>query len=94
MVLGKKDFIKEMASRCEITQVDATEQYEDVFGVLKELLSEGNDVSIPDFGKFEIKERAERTGRNPATGEAIVIPAKKAIRFKVGKNLKEAISLL
>ena len=94
MVLGKKDFIKEMASRCEITQVDATEQYEDVFGVLKELLSEGNDVSIPDFGKFEIKERAGRTGVNPKTQERIVIPAKKIVVFKASKTTKEAVANL
>lgn len=94
MLIGKKDFIAEMASRCEITKVEAAEQFEDVFSVLKELLSEGNDVAIPDFGKFEIKERAERTGRNPATGEAIIIPAKKAIGFKVGKNLKESVKQL
>lgn len=94
MLIGKKDFITEMASRCQITKVEATEQYQDVFGTLFELLSEGNDVAIPDFGKFEIKERAERTGRNPATGETIIIPAQKAIGFKVGKNLKESVRQL
>ena len=91
MLLGKKDFIAEMASRCEISKVDATEQYTNVFDILFSLLSEGNDVSIPDLGKFEIKERAERTGRNPATGESITIPAKKAVAFKVSKVLKENV---
>lgn len=94
MVLGKKDFIKEMADRCEITQVEATNEYEDVFGVLHDLLMEGNDVSIPDLGKFEIKERSERNGRNPATGESIVIPAKKVVTFKVSKVLKDAVTVL
>lgn len=94
MALGKKDFIKEMADRCEITQVEATNEYEDVFGVLHDLLMEGNDVSIPDLGKFEIKERAERNGRNPATGQSIVIPAKKGVSFKVSKVLKGIVANL
>lgn len=92
MLLGKKDFISEMANRYEITKVEATTQYEAVFRTLFDLLSEGNDVSIPDFGKFEIKERAERNGRNPLTGEALVIPAKKAVAFKASKVLKESIA--
>ena len=94
MALGKKDFIDEMAKRCEITKVDSTDMYEDVFGVLYDLLCEGNDVAIPDIGKFEIKERGERVGRNPATGESVVIPAKKAPAFKASKNLKEAVGRL
>ena len=94
MALSKKNFIDEMAKRCEITKVDATEMYEDVFGVLHDLLCEGNDVAIPDIGKFEIKERGERTGRNPNTGESITIPAKKAPAFKASKNLKEVVSQL
>lgn len=94
MALSKKDFIDEMAKRCEITKVDATEMYEDVFSVLHDLLCEGNDVAIPNIGKFEIKERGERVGRNPATGESVVIPAKKALAFKASKNLKEAVGQL
>lgn len=94
MALGKKDFVDEMAKRCEIAKVDATEMYEDVFGVLHDLLCEGNDVAIPDIGKFEIKERGERAGRNPATGESIVIPAKKTPAFKASKNLKEVVGQL
>lgn len=94
MLLGKKDFISEMARRYEITKVEATNQYEVVFNTLFELLSEGNDVSVPDFAKFAIKERAERNGRNPLTGEAIIIPAKKAMSFKPAKALKEAIANL
>ena len=44
------------------------------------------------FGKFEVRERAERKGRNPQTKEEIIIPATKAPVFKVGKNLKELVN--
>lgn len=91
MLLGKKEFISEMANRYEITKVEATNQYEAVFRMLFALLSESNDVSIPNLGKFEIRERAERNGRNPLTGEALVIPAKKTVGFKASKVLKESI---
>lgn len=91
MLLGKKEFISEMANRYEITKVEATTQYEAVFHMLYALISENNDVSIPNFGKFAIRERAEHNGRNPLTGEAIVIPAKKTVAFKASKVLKESI---
>lgn len=94
MLLGKKDYVSKMAEHYDMTKVEATAQYENVFEMLGILLSEGNDVSVPDIGKFSIKERAEREGRNPITGEAIVIPAKKAVTFKVSKVLKDAVAVL
>jgi len=53
-------------------------------------LSGGDKVSIPGFGTFEIRERGERSGRNPQTGEAITISAGKKPVFKAGKTLKDA----
>ena len=94
MILDKKDFINEMANRCQITKVEAREQYEAVFGVLIDLLSKNNTVLITGLGKFEIKERQERKGRNPATGENILIPSKKVLSFKVSKTLKDIINSL
>ena len=94
MLLYKKDFVAELATRCEITKTQAAEEFDRVFTVLGDLLYEGNDVAVPNVGKFEIKERNERTGRNPATGEAIVIPARKVVTFKAGKVLKDAVAVL
>ena len=51
----------------------------------------GDKVQLVGFGSFEVKSRAERTGRNPKTKEAIVIPASKAPAFKPGKALKDAL---
>lgn len=93
-MLNKPDFIALMAERCDITKKDATEEYENVFGVLAEVLSEGNEVAIPDLGRFKIVERPARTARNPRTGDAIEVPAKKAPKFQFAKNIKEAVASL
>ena len=54
-------------------------------------LKAGNKVQLVGFGSFEVKERAARTGKNPATGEQIEIPASKSPTFKPGKAFKDAI---
>ena len=93
-MLTKPDFIALMAERCDITKKDATEEYENVFGVLAEVLSEGNEVAIPDLGRFKIAERAARTARNPRTGDTIEVPAKKTMKLQLSKNIKEAVAQL
>lgn len=55
-------------------------------------LSKGEKVQLVGFGTFEVRERAKRKGRNPQTGEEIVIPASKAPVFKAGKNLKDTVN--
>ena len=93
-MLNKPDFIALMAERCDITKKDATEEYENVFGVLAEVLSEGNEVAIPDLGRFKISDRPARTARNPRTGDAIEVPAKKTMKLQLSKNIKEAVAQL
>ena len=55
-------------------------------------LAQGDKVSLPGVGQFDVAERAARQGRNPQTGEAIEIPASKAVKFKAGKALKDAVN--
>lgn len=59
---------------------------------LEEVLVKGEEISFLGFGKFETIEKAARTGRNPKTGEEIVIPAKKVAKFKPGKALSEKLN--
>lgn len=93
-MLNKPDFIALMAERCDITKKDATEEYENVFGVLAEVLSEGNEVAIPDLGRFKIADRAARIANNPRTKEKINVPSKKVPKFQFSKNIKEAVANL
>lgn len=55
-------------------------------------LGQGGKISLPGVGQFEVAERAARQGRNPQTGEPIAIPASKAVKFKAGKALKDAVN--
>ncbi len=59
---------------------------------LQTSLRQGEKVTLPGVGHFEVAERGARQGRNPQTGETITIPAGKAVRFKPGKALKDAVN--
>ena len=60
--------------------------------VLRDALSNGDKVTIVGFGSLEVVDRSARIRRNPKTGEAIEVPATKAVRFSVGKDLKEVVA--
>lgn len=62
-----------------------------VFEQIAEAAAKGEDVSVPGFGKFAVKDRPERQGRNPATGEAITIAASKKLSFTAAKALKDKL---
>ena len=59
---------------------------------IKSTLAKGEEVNIVGFGRFEVQQRGERAGRNLRTGEALTIPPTKAVRFKVGKRLRDAVA--
>ena len=93
-MLGKHEFVTLLAERCEISKREATEMYDDVFGVLVDVISEGNEVAIPNLGRVKIAERAARVANNPRTGEKVEVPAKNAPKFQFAKNIKDAVSQL
>ena len=73
------------------TIVDAIFDPDPNLGLIAAELKSGSKVAISGFGTFEARERKERTGRNPHTGEAVNIPATRAPAFKAGKPLKESL---
>ena len=62
-----------------------------MISVITETLAKGERVQLVGFGTFEVRDRAERKGRNPQTREEIIIPASKAPVFKAGKALKDSV---
>jgi nucleoid DNA-binding protein len=64
-----------------------------VFASIMEIVSEGNSVTILGFGKFDAVSRSERVGRNPQTGESVIIPAKLVPAFQPGKDFKRFVAL-
>lgn len=89
--MTKKELIAAMAEKTEQTKKDTEVMLNTLIDVISETLSNGEEVAIAGLGKFTVRERAARSGRNPQTGETIEIAASKAPAFKASKTLKDAI---
>lgn len=89
--MNKSDLIDAIASHANLTKADAGRALDAITQSVQTALKAGDSVALVGFGTFEVKERAERTGRNPQTGAAITIAAAKLPGFKAGKGLKDAV---
>lgn len=89
--MNKTELINQVAEKTGLTKKDSTKAVDALFDSITEALRNGDKVQLIGFGNFEVRERAERTGRNPQTGEEMVIPATKVPAFKPGKALKDAV---
>lgn len=87
----KKDLVAQVAEQEGFTKKDTEAVVDAVFEALQGHLEDGNAVQLTGFGKFEVTQSAPRAGRNPQTGEELHIPSKNRVKFRVGKNLKDAI---
>lgn len=92
MLVNKSDLIDAIASTADISKADAQRALDAFVNTVTEALKAGDQVTLVGFGTFHVKERGERTGRNPQTGEEIKIAASKAPGFKPGKALKDALN--
>ena len=88
---NKQDLIAKVAETAELSKKQAALVVNTVFETISESLSNSEKVQIIGFGSFDVRERAERKGRNPQTGAELVIPASKVPGFKAGKALKEVV---
>jgi DNA-binding protein HU len=89
---SKRDIYKSMAKELGYSNVRSKEAVEYIFDKISEFLADGEKVQLLGFGNFEVRERAERKGRNPQTGKELTIKAKKALVFKSGTALKELVN--
>lgn len=89
--MNKTELISAMSEKAEISKKNAEKALTAFTNVVADVLVDGDKVAIAGFGTFEVVERAERQGRNPATGETITIAASKSPKFKAGKALKDAV---
>lgn len=89
--MNKTDLITAIAEKTELTKVQSEKALVAFMETVKEELVKGEKVQLVGFGNFEVTERAERQGRNPSTGESMVIAASKSPKFKAGKVLKDAV---
>ena len=91
MTLNNAELITAMAKRANLTKSESERALDAFLDTLGETLQKGEKIQLVGYGTFEVRERAERTGRNPQTGEEIVIPAAKVPAFKPGAILKELV---
>lgn len=90
--MNKSDLINSIAEQAKLTKADAGKALDALTTTISDTLKAGGSVTLVGFGSFEVKERAERTGRNPQTGQEITIAAAKVPAFKAGKTLKDAVN--
>lgn len=90
--MNKTELIASMAEKSELSKKDSEKALNAFIESVEQALAEGDKIQLVGFGTFEVRDRAERKGRNPQTKEEIIIPATKAPVFKVGKNLKELVN--
>jgi DNA-binding protein HU-beta len=89
--MKKAELIDAVATKSELTKQDSKKAVDALFETISNTLAKEEKIQLIGFGTFEVRERAERTGRNPQTGEEMTIPASKVPAFKPGKELKEAV---
>lgn len=90
--MNKQQLVENIMAKTEMTKA-ASERFVNAFvETISDALVEGDKVQLIGFGTFETRERGTRAARNPLTGEALTIEAKRVPAFKAGKALKDAIN--
>ena len=89
--MNKAQLIDAVAAKAGLTKVDAKKAIDAFIGVTAGALKKGDRIALVGFGSFSVTKRSARTGRNPRTGAAIKIAAKKVVRFKPGAELNAMV---
>jgi len=90
MSLTKQDIANALVKKTNLTQTQALVLTNQFFEQITEMLRKGEDVKLSSFGNFVIRKKSQRPGRNPKTGEEVIISARKVVTFKAGPKLKSA----
>lgn len=90
--MTKAEFVSLAASKAGLTKKDTELALDSFLESISEVLTKGDSVTFVGFGTFSTTLRAARTAKVPSTGKEIKVPAKQAVKFKVGKNLKDAVA--
>jgi len=90
--MTKADIVERIYEKVGFSKKESAEIVESVFDLIKSTLERGEKIKIAGFGNFVVKEKADRRGRNPQTGEEIIISARRILTFKPSQVLKAAIN--
>lgn len=90
--MTKADIVERIYEKIGFAKKDSAELVETVFDIIKSTLESGENIKVSGFGNFEVKQKKDRRGRNPQTGEAITIEARKILSFKPSSILKQSLN--
>ena len=90
--MKKVELVEAVAKTTGLTKADSTRAIDATFAAITGALKKGDKVPLVGFGTFAVSKRAAREGRNPRTGEVVKIAARKAVTFKAGSALKDAVN--
>ncbi|MEQ1528667.1 MAG: integration host factor subunit alpha [Methylococcales bacterium] len=91
MALTKADFAEKLFDELGLNKREAKDMVELFFEEIKDALEHGEQVKISGFGKFDLRDKSSRPGRNPKTGEEIPITARRVVTFRAGQKLKARV---
>jgi integration host factor subunit alpha len=92
MALTKNDIVEKVWEQLDCARKEAIEITESLVEIIKSSLESGEDVLVSGFGKFCVKEKAERKGRNPATGEDKILAARRVVTFRWSPRLRQKVN--
>ncbi|WP_026259478.1 integration host factor subunit alpha [Desulfobacter curvatus] len=92
MALTKTDIVERIAEKNDCSPTEAKDVLEELLEIIKSTLASGEDLMISGFGKFQVNEKQPRKGRNPATGNSMVLAKRRVVTFKCAGKLKGRIN--
>jgi integration host factor subunit alpha len=90
--MTKADLIENIRIKANKSKKDSADMFDTVFSLIKDTLSSGEKIKIAGFGNFEVRQKDDRKGRNPQTGEPITIEARRILTFKPSIVLRQAVN--
>ena len=93
MTLTKADIVQKIADDCGFSKGESSEIVEKILDIIKNSFIQGEDVMISGFGKWSVKEKKSRRGRNPQTGSSLILDARKVITWKYSPVLKKSVNI-
>ena len=90
--MTKKEIVRQIAAELDIDQTITKKVVQRCLDRILEVLQESGRIELRNFGVFEIKQRAARKARNPKTNQEVIVPAKKILTFRPGKNVAQRLS--
>ena len=93
MNVNKAYLIDHLYRNCDFSRDESSATIESLLEIIKKTLESGEDVLISGFGKFNVKEKTSRRGRNPYTGNDLFLDARRVVIFKCSKNLREKLNV-